>query len=47
MEGAMVWITQRSSVAAFPLWSHLRIEWLGKKSENNLEDIIGVFIAYW
>ena len=24
-----------------------KTEWLDKKSENNMKDIIGIFIAYW
>ena len=42
----MTEITQKGSVAAFPLWSHLKTELLGKKSGNNFKDIIGISIAY-
>ena len=31
------------TVAAFPS----KTEWLDKKSENSMKDIIGIFIAYW
>ena len=43
----MVRITQKGSVAAFPLCTlHKQNGW-GKRSESNTKDIIDVSIAYW
>ena len=44
----MAGITQKSSVAAFPLWSFEKRNSLLKGSENNMKDIVGIsIIAYW
>ena len=40
----MAGITQKSSVAAFPLWPFNG--WV-KKSENSMKKIIGISVAYW
>ena len=46
--GMMAGITQKSSVAAFPLWSFEKRNSLLKGSENNMKDIVGIsIIAYW
>ena len=43
----MAGITQKDSVAAFPLrFLQKQNGWL-KKSENNMKDIRGISIAYW
>ena len=44
----MAGITQKSSVAAFPLWSLEKWNsWL-KGSEDKMKDILGIsIIAYW
>ena len=42
----MAGITQKSSVAAFPVWSlDKQNDWI-KISENDMKDIIGISIAY-
>ena len=47
MEGVMAGITQKSSVAAFALWSfHKQNDWV-KRRKNNMKDVTGVYIAYW
>ena len=43
----MAGITQKSSLTAFLLQSHLKQNGWVKGSENNLKDIIGISIAYW
>ena len=40
-------IRQKSSVAAFSLWSLVKYNGWLKRSENNMKDIIGISIAYW
>ena len=46
IEGAMAGITQKSSVAPFPLWSLLKQNGWVKRSKNNLKDVIVYSIAY-
>ena len=42
----MAGITQKSSVAAFPLWSlQKQNDWL-KRIENNMKDIIEIAVFY-
>ena len=42
----MAGITQKSSVAAFPVWSlDKQNDWI-KINENDMKDIIGISIAY-
>ena len=43
----MAGITQQSSATAFPFLIPLRREWLSKKRENKMKDIIGISITYW
>ena len=40
-------ITQKSSVAVFPLQSFQKQNGWVKRSENNMKDIKGISIAYW
>ena len=44
----MAGITQKSSVATFPLWPlQKKNSWM-KRSKNNKKDIVGIsIIAYW
>ena len=44
----MAGITQKSGVAAFPVWSHQKQNSWIKKSENSMKDFVGIsIIAYW
>ena len=43
----MAEITQKISVAAFPLWYLQKQNGWIKRRENNMKDIIGISIAYW
>ena len=43
----MTGITQKSSVAAFPLWSLQKQNGWVKGRESNINDITGIFINYW
>ena len=44
----MARIAQKSSVAAFSLWSLQKQNSWGERSENNMKDIVGIFIiAFW
>ena len=45
--GAIAGITQKSAVAACPLRSLQKQNGLIKRSENNMNNIIGISIAYW
>ena len=43
----MAGITQKSSVAAFPLWPIQKQNGWVKRRENNMKDIIGISIIFW
>ena len=44
----MAGITQKTSVAAFSLWSLQKQNSWVQKSENNIKDIVGILIiVYW
>ena len=43
----MTGITQKSSVAAFPLWSLQKQNGWLKISKNKMNGIVGISIAYW
>ena len=47
IQGAIAGITQKSSVAAFPLLSFQKQNGWVKRSENNMKDIIGISVDYW
>ena len=43
----MTEITQKSSVAAFPLrYPQKQNDWV-KRRKNNMKDVTGAYIAYW
>ena len=43
----MAGITQKSCVAAFPLWSLQKENRWVKGKDSKMQDIIGISIAYW
>ena len=43
----MAGVTQKSSIAAFPLWCLQKQDGWVQRSETNMKDIVGISIASW